>query len=37
MDFIDVELPYDEAENYFQSSNKQKLNSFSTKALFLKS
>lgn len=28
MDFIDVELPYDEAENYFQSSNKQKLNSF---------
>lgn len=28
MNFVDIELPYDEAENYFQKSNKEKLKGF---------
>ena len=28
MNFVDIELPYDEAENYFQTSNKEKLKDF---------
>lgn len=36
MKFTELELPFDEAENYLSRSNKSKLTEFFTKASILK-